>query len=302
VAPRAGLTARGRHAAGGSIFDDLDGDGLPDLFITALGPARGASLFLNRGDGTFRDGSAEARVTDQVHALNATGADYDNDGDLDILLLRGGGEAPLRLSLLRNRGGGTFEDVTVAAGLAKPIATGSAAWGDYDNDGRLDVFVCGEYRPPEGGPDSAAADTRNRCRLYHNRGDGTFVDVASLAGVVNERCAQGSAWGDYDDDGLIDLYVSNRDGPGRLYHNEGDGTFRDRAPELGVTGPGSGSSCWFWDYDNDGRLDLFVNDSRASLSQMSPEKPASVASSRRSAATSAISTTTATSTFLWGPA
>ena len=267
VAKQAGLTARGRNLAGGCLFDDFDGDGLPDLFMTSTGIERGASLFLNRGDGTFRDRSSQAGLDDQVYALNAVGADYDNDGDLDVLLLRGGGEIPLRPSLLRNRGDATFEDVTIAAGLGEPIASGAAAWGDHDNDGRLDLFVCGEWTPSDGGSDSSPPDPRNRCRLYRNRGDGTFVDVASVAGVVNERCARGAAWGDYDDDGRLDLYVSNRDGPGRLYHNEGDGTFRDRAPELGLVGPAVGSSCWFWDYDNDGRLDLFIIGDGASLSR-----------------------------------
>ena len=93
-------------------------------------------------------------------------------------------EKPLRLSLLRNRGNGAFDDVTGSSRLAEPIATESAAWGDYDNDGRLDVFVCGEYLPPGGNPSSTPGDPRNRCRLYHNEGDGTFKNVAARAGVT----------------------------------------------------------------------------------------------------------------------
>jgi len=267
VAPRVGLTSRGPNQAGGSVFDDFNGDGLPDLFTTSLDVDRGAAFFINRGDGTFVDRSAQAGLGDQVYALNLTHADFDNDGDLDVVLLRGAGESPLRLSLLRNNGDGRFEDVTIAAGLGEPIATGAAAWGDYDNDGWVDLFVCGEYRPPSGDPRTGHPDARNRCRLYHNRGDGTFRDAAVVAGVVNDRCAKGAAWGDYDDDGRLDLYVSNADGTGRLYHNEGDGTFRDVAPTLDVTGPESGHACWFWDYDNDGRLDLFVNDNQTRLAQ-----------------------------------
>ena len=89
-------------------------------------------------------------LDDQVYSLNATRADYDNDGRPDLLLLRGAWEKPAPLSLLRNKGGGVFEDVTSASGLGVPIATESAAWGDYDNDGQLDLFVCGEHRlrPP----------------------------------------------------------------------------------------------------------------------------------------------------------
>ena len=106
---------------------------------------------INRGDGTFEDRSSAAGLVDQVYALNVTRADFDNDGDLDVLLLRGGWEKPLRMSLLRNDGG-RFADVTVASGLSEPIASESAAWGDYDNDGFADVFVCGEYLPPGGAP------------------------------------------------------------------------------------------------------------------------------------------------------
>ena len=267
VASLVGLTSRGPNLAGGSVFDDFDGDGLPDLLAVSLDVERGASLFVNRGEGTFVDRSAAAGLGDQVYALNLAHADFDNDGDLDVVLLRGAGETPFRLSLLRNNGDGSFADVTMAAGLGEPIATGAAAWGDYDNDGWVDLFVCGEYRLPPGEPRADRPDPRNRCRLYRNRGGSKFRDEAIEAGVVNERCAKGAAWGDYDDDGQLDLYVANADGPGRLYHNLGNGRFQDVAPSLDLTGPDAGASCWFWDYDNDGRLDLFVDDSRASLAQ-----------------------------------
>ncbi len=268
VTSRVGLNVRGPNLAGGSIFDDFTGDDLPDLFTTSLDADLGASLYVNRGDGTFEDRSAAAGLGDQVYALNVRRADFDNDGDLDVLLLRGGWEQPLRPSLLRNRGDGTFDDVTAASGLAQPIATESAAWGDYDNDGLLDLFVCGEYLPPGGKPSVKPGNPNNRCRLYHNQGNGRFVNVAAKAGVVNERCAKGSAWGDYDGDGRLDLFVSNMGQECRLYHNEGNGTFRDMAPELGVTGADFSFSCWFWDYDNDGLLDLYINDYRARVAEV----------------------------------
>ena len=268
VASPAGLTVRGPNLAGGSIFDDFNGDGTPDLFSTSLDADLGASLYVNRGDGNFEDRSASAGLGDQVYALNVTRADYDNDGDLDVLLLRGGWERPLRLSLLRNRGDATFDDVTLAAGLGQPITTESAAWGDYDNDGLVDLFVCGEFLPPGVLPPPTPGDPRNRCRLYRNQGDGTFKDVARKAGVLNERCAKGSGWGDYDGDGHLDLFVSNMGQPCRLYHNQGDGTFQDVATKLGVTGADMSFACWFWDFDNDGRLDLYVNDYRARVAEV----------------------------------
>ena len=268
VAGVVGLTLRGPNDAGGSIFDDFTGDGLCDLLTTSLDPDLGASFYVNRGDGTFEDRSTAAGLGDQVYALNVTRTDYDNDGNLDVLLVRGAWETPMRLSLLRNKGGGSFVDVTVASGLAEPIACESAAWGDFDNDGLVDVFVCGEYLPPGGGASAAKPDPRNRCRLYHNQGDGTFRNVAESAGVTNERCAKGSAWGDYDADGRLDLFVSNMGQESRLYHNEGNGKFRDVAPALGVTGADISFACWFWDYDNDGRLDLYVNDYRARITEV----------------------------------
>ena len=123
----------------------------PICFTTSLDAELGATLLINRGDGTFLDRSTAAGLADQVYALNVTRADIDNDGDLDVLLLRGAWEKPLRLSLLRNDGG-VFADLTVAAGLSEPISCESAAWGDYDDDGYVDVFVCGEYLPPGGAP------------------------------------------------------------------------------------------------------------------------------------------------------
>ncbi|MFI5454109.1 MAG: CRTAC1 family protein [Isosphaerales bacterium] len=279
VAPLVGLGVRGANMAGGSVFDDFTGDGLPDILTSSFDADLGASLFVNRGDGTFEDRSGPAGLTSQPLALNVAHADFDNNGRLDVLLLRGGWEKPSRMSLLRNKGGGVFEDVTVAAGLAEPIASHAAAWGDYDNDGLVDVFVCGEFAASSGDGlfsgdgDLSVSDPRNRCRLYRNRGDGTFVNVAEQAGVCNDRFAKGAAWGDFDADGFLDLYVANYyaangRGGNRLYRNNGDGTFQDVAPELGVTEPQAGFSCWFWDFDNDGRLDLFVNDYAGDLNDV----------------------------------
>ncbi|MDB5348849.1 MAG: hypothetical protein JWN86_96 [Planctomycetota bacterium] len=266
VATTAGLTVRGPNSAGGSIFDDFTGDGLPDLLSTSLDADRGASLFVNRGGGKFSDQSNQPGLVDQIYTLNLARADFDNDGDLDVVLLRGAWDRPMRLSLLRNQGDGKFDDVTLTSGLAGPISSEAAAWGDYDNDGLVDLFVCGEYFPPDGAGDGFRPDPRNRCRRYRNRGDGTFVDVAADAGVENLHSAKGAAWGDYDEDGRLDLFVSNMDGPCRLYHNEGRGKFRDVAASLDVTAD-SGFACWFWDYDNDGRLDLFVSSKAVSLAE-----------------------------------
>jgi FG-GAP-like repeat/ASPIC and UnbV len=261
VATRVGLNKRGESMAGGCLVDDFDGDGLLDVFMPTTDAERGASLLRNRGDGRFDDVSTAAGLDEQFLSLNAVHADYDNDGDLDILMLRGAWEFPRRMSLLRNRGNGQFDDVTSSSGLGEPIATQAAGWADYDNDGRVDLYVAAETNP-------SRPDPGNRSRLYHNRGDGTFENVAAAAGVTNDAVGKGVAWGDYDNDGLPDLYVSNLGQPNRLYHNQGDGTFTDVAAALGVTDPLFSFACWFWDYDNDGRLDLWVNPYRATLSEV----------------------------------
>jgi hypothetical protein len=261
VATRVGLNARGESMAGTCLVDDFDGDGRLDVFMPTTDSQRGASFLRNRGDGTFEDRSEAAGLAEQWLSLSGYHADYDNDGHLDVVLLRGAWEDPRRMSLLRNRGDGTFADVTVAAGLASPISSQAGGWADYDNDGHLDFYVAGEYN-------TAAPDPRNHGRLYRNRGDGTFQDVTATAGVGNSGFGKGVAWGDYDGDGRPDLYVSNLREANRLYHNNGDGTFTDAAREQGVTEPLASFACWFWDYDNDGRLDLWVGPNDATLSQV----------------------------------
>ncbi|MCA9068337.1 MAG: CRTAC1 family protein, partial [Planctomycetaceae bacterium] len=175
-------------------------------------------------------------------------ADYDNDGAVDVLVLRGAwlGEAGQQVnSLLKNDGKGRFRDVTFEVGLGEQrYPTPTAAWGDYNNDGHLDLYIGNENYPAQ---------------LFTNNGEGEFVDMASFAGVENNLFAKGVVWGDYDNDGFLDLYVSNNLGDNRLYRNNQNGTFTDVAPMLGVTGPFKSFPAWFWDYNNDGVLDLYVS-------------------------------------------
>ncbi len=272
VASRAGLSGRGANLAGGSVFDDFTGDGLPDILTSSYDVDLGGSFFVNRGDGTFEDRSVSSGLAAQPLAINTSHADFDNDGHLDVLLIRGGWETPYPLTLLRNKGGGVFEDVTVRAGLDEPIASHSAAWGDFDNDGNIDLYVCGEAATAgrnqlfPGAASASSSEQQNRCRLYRNQGDGTFKNVAESANVSNDRFAKGAAWGDYDGDDHLDLFVSNllREG-NRLYHNRGDGTFEDVAGQLGLSDRDSSFACWFWDFDNDERLDIFVNEYSSDL-------------------------------------
>jgi hypothetical protein len=244
------------NEAGGSMAEDFDGDGLLDLVTSTMDPRGPLTYFHNDGDGTFSDWTRPARLDSQLGGLNAVHTDYNNDGRPDLFVLRGGwlqDHGRVRNSLLRNNPDNTFTDVTREAGLADPAyPTQAGGWADYDGDGDLDLYIGNE------GQRRGQGMTFFPENLYRNNGDGTFTDVAREAGVANDRYAKGVAWGDYDNDGDPDLYVSNI-GENRLYRNDGDGTFTDVAPRLGVTEPrGRSFATWFFDYDNDGDLDIFV--------------------------------------------
>ena len=238
--------------AGGVIIDDFDGDGALDVMTSDWRPDGQLQYFHNERDGTFRERTAAAGLTGITGGLNIVQADYDNDGDVDVLVLRGAwwyetGRHPN--SLLQNDGDGRFTDVTFLAGLGEAHhPTQAAGWADYDLDGDLDLYV--------GNENSQRAPSPSQ--LFRNNGDGTFTDVARAAGVLNARYAKAVTWGDIDGDRDPDLYVSNADGDNRLYSNRGDGTFVDVAAERGVTEPAHGFPCWFFDFDNDGALDLFA--------------------------------------------
>lgn len=239
---------------GGAIVDDFTGDDFPDIVVSTYDFQDEPRFFRNTGTGSFLDDTSAANLTGLVGGFNLVQADYDNDGDTDILMLRGAwmnetGRVPN--SLLQNDGQGRFTDVTMDAGMGEVhYPTQTAAWADYDNDGDLDVYIGNEY---------LTDDNYAPCQLFRNNGDGTFTDVASAGGVTNDRYTKGVSWGDYDDDGFPDLYVSNYSDDNRLYRNQGDGTFVDVAVKLGVTGPRKSFPVWFWDFDNDGNLDVFVS-------------------------------------------
>lgn len=239
--------------AGGAIADDFDNDGYLDLVVSTLDVTGQVRYFHNERNGSFADRTEEAGLEGLYGGLNLVQGDYDNDGHLDFLVLRGGwwmsaGRHPN--SLVRNRGDGTFTDVTFAAGLGKAHwPTQTAAWADYDNDGDIDLYVGNE----------TSKSLKAPCQLFRNNGDGTFTDIAKQAGVTNDRYSKGVVWGDYDGDRDPDLYVSNVESPNRLFRNNGDGTFTDVAREKGVEMPKISFPSWFWDFDNDGALDLYVS-------------------------------------------
>jgi hypothetical protein len=268
IAPELGVNAF--NLCGGCIVDDFDGDGDLDIVTSSYDPEEPLHFYVNDGKGGFVDQSAESRLDEQLGGLNLVGADYDNDGDMDILVLRGAwlmDDGCIRNSLVRNNGDGTFTDVTYEAGMANPAyPTQTAAWADFDNDGWLDVYIGNESRVTKGDPH---ADYPGQ--LFRNNGDGTFVDIAEQAGVLNDGYCKGVAAGDYDNDGDMDIYVSNV-GNNRLYRNNGDRTFTDVAEKLNMQQPiGRSFANWFFDYDNDGWLDVFVAGYRASIKDLAAE-------------------------------
>ncbi|MBN9615995.1 MAG: CRTAC1 family protein [Acidobacteriales bacterium] len=272
--------------SGGVALIDYDGDGWLDIYFTnapsvsmaLAGKKARSALYHNNRDGTFTDVTEKAGVGYPCWAMGVAVGDYNNDGKPDLIVSCFGG-----VVLYRNNGDGTFTDVTKAAGLDKDTgwATG-VTFGDYDGDGHSDLFVphyvdldmndlpqfgssktcqyhgvavqCGP-RGLKGSPDT----------LYHNNGDGTFAEVAKQAGVddANHFFGLGAVWSDFDNDGKLDLFVGNDGEPNYLYHNEGNGHFKEMAYDAGVAVSEDGTEqanmgLALGDYLNTGRLSLVV--------------------------------------------
>jgi VCBS repeat protein/ASPIC/UnbV protein len=252
--------------AGGAIMDDFDRDGDLDVVTSGWLLEDQMRYYESDGAGGYSDRTEEAGLTGMVGGLNMKHADFDNDGYLDILVLRGAwlsfGQPN---SLLRNRGDGTFTDVTASAGLLDAFSTQTADWGDFDNDGWVDIFVGNEASPGR----------RDPSQLFRNNGDGTFSDVSREMQLDVVGFVKGVTWGDVDNDGDLDLYVSFLGAPNRLLRNDvtegGKRLFTDVGAEAGVTEPTTSFPVWFWDYNNDGWLDLYVSGYRAQVADIAAE-------------------------------
>jgi len=271
--------------SGGVAMFDYDNDGWMDIyFVNSLsvdlaksGGKSKSILYHNNGDGTFTDVTDKAGIGDVGWGMGAAVGDYNNDGfdDLYVTCLNGN-------HLYKNNGDGTFTDVTKTAGVSDGRWSAGAAFVDYDNDGKLDLFVANyvEYdlnHLPEFGKDKTCLykGIAVQCgprgmkgsgdSLFHNNGDGTFTEVSKKAGVSDPHgCfGMGVYCSDFDDDGLVDIYVANDSTPNFLYHNNGNGTFKDisfiSGTALNADGAEQGSmGVAIGDYDHDGRLDIFI--------------------------------------------
>ena len=262
----------------GALWLDVDGDGWQDLLLVngTAWPERDdaathAALYRNDRDGTFTDITRGSGLDVPLYGLGGAAADFDNDGHVDVYLTVLG---PNRL--FRGAGDGTFTDVTGTAGVGDPGFSTAALWFDYDKDGHLDLFV-GNYVHWSPETDlfcSLTGDTKSYCTpesyqgqsgtLYRNRGDSTFEDVTTAAGLrAPSAKALGAVMLDFNDDGWMDLFVANDTQPDQLFENRGDGTFEDIGvlagvafSDAGVARAGMGVDAA--DYDRSGRADLVI--------------------------------------------
>ncbi len=254
LAASAGLDVNG--LSGGCAIEDFNRDGYMDVFATGYGLREQMRLFLSQGNGKFREVTTEAGLTGLTGGLNLITGDYNNDGWVDVLVLRGAwfqasGNHPN--SLLRNNGDGTFSDVTESAGLLSFHPTQAAVFTDVNRDGWLDIFIGNEsgYHFP------------NRSEMYINDGKGHFANRAKELGLDFMAFVKGVTTGDANGDGWPDLYVSVLGQPNKLFINPGESItrgvpFSEQAEVFGVAEPLFSFPTWFWDYDQDGDDDLFV--------------------------------------------
>ena len=245
-----------RHGPGGITVADYDNDGWDDLLIP---DGVESKLFHNTRDGKFEEVTAKAGLSGLDGVSTAVFADYDNDGHKDLFVSR----TYSHNQLFHNNGDGTFADVTAKSGIGEDCCSTVASWGDYNNDGLLDLFVGRYLDPRKDIPTTFYARNGEPDQLYRNNGNGTFTNVTKEAGVGELGLCLGSVFGDYDDDGFPDLYVVNDFGRKTLYHNNANGTFSDVTVHAGTLAYGAGMSATFGDYDNDLKGDLYCANIRS---------------------------------------
>lgn len=253
VAPNAGI--KGRNMSGGVIVDDFNNDNYLDIMTSDWSLDGVMHYYQNDQKGKYIDNSKVSEIGRFKGGLSMVQADYDNDGDTDIFVLRGAwmrkyGRQPN--SLLRNNGNGTFTDVTIKSGLYSEFPTQAGTWNDFNNDGYLDLFIGNE-----------SSDESYPSELYMNNQDGTFTNVAKAAKCDVVSYIKGVTAADYDNDGDIDLFLSGMNKKKILLKNTGlkNGIpqFSDVTDQAGLAGINVMTfPTWFWDYDNDGWQDIFV--------------------------------------------
>ncbi|MFK8039349.1 MAG: CRTAC1 family protein [Crocinitomicaceae bacterium] len=238
--------------SGGASIEDFNNDGYLDLFMTSYGMEDNVRLYISDKNGGYLESTDSAGLKGIVSGLNCIHADFDNDGNVDILVLRGGwlgnpGSHPN--SLLKNVGNGRFQDVTRSSGIYSKHPTQTAAWADVNQDGNLDLFIGNESKPGENHP----------CEFFMNNGDGSFTEKSEEIGLNKiNGFVKGVAFGDINNDKWPDLYVSILGGKNELLKNV-NGKFENISKSARVSNPKFSFPCWFWDVNNDGFQDIFVS-------------------------------------------
>jgi hypothetical protein len=267
----------------GAAWGDYDNDGDEDLFVVnicgpltlsqteaAKSPAT-CKLYRNNGDGSFSDVTEQAKLSLRILGMGAAWGDFDGDGKLDLVVT-----SYPALFLFHNDGNGTFSDVSASSGLGRQRGfwTG-ASWADYDRDGDLDLYVCGyvqyDFDPADWNKVSAQFKAEvpftlnpssykpERNLLFRNNGYASFTEVAKQAGVDNiEGRSLSAAWCDFDDDGLVDLYVANDVSDNALFKNLGNGKFADVSHAAWVADYRGAMGLAIGDWDGDGDFDIFI--------------------------------------------
>lgn len=246
------------YASGGVATADYNGDGWLDLFFADAGKAR---LYENNGDGSFTDVTAQTGLpTDMIGVNVALFADFDNDGDQDLLL--GNGTEENRI--FRNDDNSSYVDVSENSDLGGALVS-TAAIADYDNDGLLDIYMGRYLDARKNGPTTFFYSRNGEVNsLLRNMGDMEFEDVTVESNLGDVGLALGIAWADYNNDGFQDIYLANDFGRNALYENDGMGRFTDVAEERGALDWGYGMSSSWGDIDNDGDLDIYVSNMHSS--------------------------------------
>ena len=229
----AGVTGTG--VGNGIAIGDYDNDGYLDIYVSA---DPHDILYRNNGDGTFQDVTDKTGIFVRDDGVGAVFGDYDNDGDLDLYIPVNDGPDVF----FQNEGNGVFRNITRAIGINNPHRARSASFVDFDNDGFLDIYVVNENAPNI---------------LYKNKNGVSFEDVALKLNVAHPGPGRAGIWGDYDNDGDLDLFLTNRGAPNVLYRNDGF-TFTDVTKRAGLDDSGNSTGAVFGDYDNDGYLDICV--------------------------------------------